>query len=105
MAVLMDTHQILGRWLALENGDALRRIRNTSRWLSIAAFVVFVAAILVGRFFQLPTITFVLAGTISGWLIAERNALDARLLQWPIFRQYIDWTRVREDFSAAGTRK
>ena len=46
----------------------------------------------------LPSPIFIAAvSAVSGWVIAERNALQLRVSQWPIFSEYIDWDRVRRD--------
>jgi hypothetical protein len=34
---------------------------------------------------------------VTGWVVAERNALQLRVSQWPIFSEYIDCARVRRD--------
>ena len=38
-----------------------------------------------------------IAAAVTGWVIAESNALRTRLAQWPIFKSYIDWKKVEED--------
>ena len=99
----MQRHEILTRWVAIESGNGIENVRKTSHFFSIAAFTVCVAVGLVYAFFDLPSLVFEFPGALIGWLIAERNALESRIAQWPTFRQYIDWTKVREDLRAQGT--
>jgi hypothetical protein len=75
--------------------------QRIGRYLSIAAIVVFVAAIVMGHFIAIPNWVSVGLGVVVGWLLAERNALETRTKQWPIFRRYIDWNRVQTDLHGA----
>src|SRR5688572_1652318 len=88
---------LLARWVALERGDGIERVRRTTRNLTLGAFAICIAVGFVSIYFELPPLVFVLPGAAIGWLIAERNALESRLAQWPVIRQYIDWSRVEKD--------
>jgi hypothetical protein len=97
---MVDPHtkQILGRWRALDEGCGLRRAALLARILWITGFLltVFGAYAVVAR---LNPIFIAVAALAVGWLIAERNALRQRLEQWPIFKTYLDWNRVRQDLN------
>jgi hypothetical protein len=47
--------------------------------------------------YRLSPIFVAAVSTVTGWVIAERNALQLRVSQWPIFSEYIDCDRVRRD--------
>ena len=93
----MTPKVLLCRWVALERGDGIKRIRRITRSLSIGAFAICIAVGLASVYLGLPPLVFVFPGAVIGWLIAERNALESRLAYWPILRQYIDWSRVEKD--------
>ena len=95
-----ETRQLLARWQALEGEDGLRRAALTARilWLVGLGLAMFVALAMTYRLHP----AFVAVGAaVMGWTIAERNALRTRLTQWPIFRQYVDWKRVKQDLADA----
>src|ERR1700760_4534499 len=92
------TRSVLTRLVSLEFGDGLRHAATVSR----ALFgVVLLTAVFAGFAiaYQLPSAVVGLAGVAVGYLIAERNALRSRIAQWPAFRSYIDWQRVRGDLN------
>jgi hypothetical protein len=94
----MQTHAgpLLKRLQSLEDGEGLRRAASLSRAL-------FVVGVLLSMFvgwaivFRLHPALIAVAALAVGFVIAERNALRTRISQWPIFRVYIDWQRVRDD--------
>jgi|ERR1044071_5884840 hypothetical protein len=93
-----ETKNLLVRWQSLEQGDGLRRAASSARlfWfvgLALFLFVVF------GILYRLHPVAVAVAAAVMGWVTAERNALRTRLVQWPIFKHYIDWKRVQEDLS------
>ena len=95
-----ETRQLLARWQALEGGDGLRRAALTARilWLVGLGLTIFVALAVAYRLHP----AFVAVGApVMGWTIAERNALRTRLTQWPIFKHYIGWSRVKQDLADA----
>lgn len=91
-----ETRQLLTRWQALETDGSLRQavLRARVLWiigLALCGVVVF------GVVYRLHPVVTSLAAAAMGWTIAESNALRARVGQWPIFKNYIDWKRVEED--------
>ena len=87
---------LLKRLHSLENDDGLRRARSLSRALFVVGMLL---SIFVGYAIVLGLHPVLIAGAaaIVGFVVAERNALRQRISQWPTFRSYIDWQRVRED--------
>jgi hypothetical protein len=87
---------LLQRLVSLEDGDGLRRATSLSRVLFGVGLLlsVFVGYAIV---YRLHPALIAVAALVIGFVIAERNALRSRISQWPIFRGYIDWQRVRED--------
>jgi hypothetical protein len=87
---------LLKRLRSLEEGDGIRRATSLSR-------ILFVIGLLLSMFvgyaivYRLHPALIAAAALVVGFVIAERNALRSRISQWPIFRGYIDWQRVRED--------
>jgi hypothetical protein len=96
----MHPNDILTRWLNLEEGTGLAKAKLATRYLSIASFIICVAIALMGAYLKLPWWVLVVPTAVVGWLIAERNALEMRIAQWPVYRQYIDWSRVRADLQS-----
>jgi hypothetical protein len=92
----IETKQLLARWQALEAGDGLLRAALIARvlWFVGLGLAVFVALAVAYKFH--PAFVAV-AAAVMGWTIAERNALRPRIAQWPIFRIYVDWDRVKRD--------
>jgi hypothetical protein len=93
-----NTRRILARWQALAEGSGLKRATWMSRILSVGGllltmFVIYAAAVGLN-----PGLT-AGAALVAGWVVAEGNALRTRQLQWPIFKAYLDWNRVRRDLS------
>ena len=89
-------NRLLKRLHSLEDGDGIRRATSLSR-------VLFVAGMLLSMFigyaivYRLHPVLIAAAAAVVGFVVAERNALRSRVSQWPVFRGYIDWQRVRED--------
>jgi hypothetical protein len=96
----MQPKDILTRWMNLEEGTGLAKAKLASRYLSIASFTICIAIALMGGYFELPWWVLVVPAVVVGWLIAERNALNTRVAQWPVYRKYIDWSRVRADLQS-----
>jgi phosphotransferase system glucose/maltose/N-acetylglucosamine-specific IIC component len=92
----IETKQLLARWQALEAGDGLRRAALIARvlWFVGLGLAVFVALAVA---YNLHPAFVAVAAAVMGWTIAERNALRTRIAQWPIFRNYVDWDRVKQD--------
>lgn len=83
--------------MTLRNGDGLSQAGRTSRALSLAALSLGIL-VACGLFSGVVPSWLLVAMSIPiGWLIAERNALDARSQQWQTVSQYIDWSRVEND--------
>ena len=87
---------LLKRLQSLEDGEGLRRAATLSRVLFVVGLLL---SIFVGWaiIFRLHPALIAAAAMAVGWVVAERNALRTRVSQWPIFRVYIDWARVRDD--------
>jgi hypothetical protein len=92
------SHRLLERLESLESGEGLRRAKLIGRVLFVVGLVL---AIFVGIAIALGLhpVFIALPALAVGWIIAERNAIRLRTAQWPIFRDYIDWKRVREDLN------
>jgi hypothetical protein len=95
-----DTKQLLARWQALEGEDGLRRATLTARilWLVGLGLAVFVALAVA---YELHPAFVAIGAAVMGWTIAERNALRTRIAQWPTFKRYVDWNRVKQDLADA----
>jgi hypothetical protein len=90
------SRNMLLRLLALEDEGGLRRAKTVVRvlgfvGLALSIFIVF------GIVYKLHPIAIAVGAAVMGWVIAERNALRTRLVQWPAIRRYVDWKRVEED--------
>ena len=90
------TRQLLDRWERLRSGTGLARATSASRALWLIGLALFFVVVL-GLYYRLPPAALVAASAVMGWVIAERNALKARLAQWATISSYIDWERVRND--------
>lgn len=94
----MDTYrkQLLRRWRSLQDGSGLVRAAKLARLLWVAGLLL---ALLVACAvtYRLNPILIAAISAVTGWVVAERNALRLRISQWPIFSEYIDWDRVRQD--------
>lgn len=88
--------RLLQRWQALRDGNALKRAASMARtlWVIGLLLALFAAYAIVARLS--PVISAAAAG-VCGWVIAESNALRTRIAQWPIFKEYVDWSRVQKD--------
>jgi hypothetical protein len=93
----MDAKFILTRWLAIEDADGLDAARQKARNLFYAILAVLLIAVIGALRYGNASVGFVLLGVLAGWLGAEASALNARIRDLPIYRQYIDWPRVRQD--------
>jgi len=89
---------LLSRWQFLESGDGLKRAGSMARVLWIAGLLLCIVVVF-GICYGLHPAVVAIAAVAMGWVIAERNAVRARLSQWPILRQYIDWKRVQDDLT------
>jgi hypothetical protein len=96
----IETKRLLTRWQAIERGDGLRRAASTARalWLVGLVLLMFVVLAVV---YRLPSAFVAVAAAVMGWTIAERSALRSRIDQWPVFRSYVDWERVKHDLGDA----
>src|SRR5277367_6610123 len=85
---------LLLRWHSLEKEDGLRRAKTVVRvlWFVGLALFLFIGF---GIVYKLDPIA--VASAVMGWVIAERDALRTRLVQWPAIRRYVDWKLVEED--------
>ena len=88
--------QLLKRWESLQDGTGLVRSAKLARLLSASGFLL-VLLVTCTVAYRLSPIFVAAASAVTGWVIAERNALQLRVSQWPIFSEYIDWDRVRRD--------
>src|SRR5262245_53625905 len=96
----MERSEFLSRWSALESGSGLGEARAVSKRLSLSSLAICAFTAIAGLYFSPFSLVFVIPGIMIGYLIAERNALDSRAKQWAIFREYIDWPKVRQDLQA-----
>jgi hypothetical protein len=90
------SRNMLLRLLSLEEEDGLRRAKTVVRVLWFVGLALFIF-IVIGIVDKLPSIAIAVAAAVMGWVIAERNALRIRLVQWPAIRRYVDWKLVEED--------
>ena len=88
--------QLLKRWESLQDGTELARSAKLARLLSASSFLL-VLLVTCAVAYRLSPIFVSAVSAVTGWVIAERNALQLRVSQWPIFSEYIDWDRVRRD--------
>ncbi|HEV7925721.1 MAG TPA: hypothetical protein VGR14_10210 [Verrucomicrobiae bacterium] len=90
------SRNLLLRWHSLEKEDGLRRAKAAVLVLGFAglALSIFIVFAIV---YKLHPIAIAVAAAVMGWVVAERNALRTRLVQWPAIRRYVDWKRVEED--------
>ena len=103
--------QLLKRGESLQDGTGLVRSAKLARLLSASGFLLVLLVTRVACYsccftcavvYRLSPIFVAAVSAVTGWVIAERNALQLRVSQWPIFSEYIDWDRVRRD-SGDGT--
>jgi hypothetical protein len=94
----MDDHtkSILTRWQTLEGGEGLKKVRFYSYVLWLVGLLSCIFTV-VGVAIGINPIATAISAAITGWIVAETNALRNRISQWPIFQRYIDWKRVHED--------
>ncbi|HZZ29728.1 MAG TPA: hypothetical protein VFE46_17160 [Pirellulales bacterium] len=65
--------------------------------------LVFCIIVVFGVIYRFHPAIIAIAAAAMGWLVAECNALRSRMLQWPIFKQYIDWQHVHKDIGDSGS--
>ena len=99
-----EARSLLVRWQSLERGDGLKRAQSVVQYLTAAGFVLWLVVV-VGLYFRFHPAAIAAFAAVTGWVIAERNALRIRLAQWPVFSRYVDWRRVQEDLDDAGQRR
>lgn len=91
-----ETEQILRRWQTLEKGGGVKQAHSMARLLWFVGLLLFLFVVF-GVFYQLHPALIAAAAALMGWVVAETNALRKRIMQWPIFKNYIDWKRVHVD--------
>ncbi|MEI8288307.1 MAG: hypothetical protein WCH99_02450 [Verrucomicrobiota bacterium] len=91
-----ETKRLLTRWQSLEKDGGLQRAASMARMLWIVGLVLFLIVVF-GVIYGLHPALIAAVAAVLGWVIAERNALQTRAAQWPIFKSYIDWKRVQDD--------
>ena len=96
MKMESGTKALLTRLKSLEDGEGLKKAYSFCRILQ-AGVIVLGLLIFVSLYFGLPVLIIIFGALSAGWLIAERNALETRLKQWPEMKQYIDWEKVNRD--------
>ncbi len=96
-----ETKELLSRWYSLESGDGLHKARTMARALQAIGFLLAVA-IALGISYKVHPGVIAAMAAVTGWVLAERNALVSRATQWPVFRAYVDWERVRKDLGGKG---
>jgi hypothetical protein len=99
----MEVRQTLARWMALRGDDGIDRARRVATYVSVAATVVTLGVILCALLVDVPPILLVVPAAAAGYLMAERNALQNRLAQWPALREYLDWSKIERDSVADQT--
>ena len=100
MPIDAATKEVLARWRSLNAEGGLQRVVSVERalWVGGLLLSVFVAFAI---FYKLHPVIIAGGSAVAGWVVAERNALRSRLLQWPIFKSYLDWKRVEADLRDA----
>jgi hypothetical protein len=93
-----ETKQLLTRWQSLQNEAAFKRASNVARSLWFVGFALFIFVVY-GVVYSLHPALVAIGAAAMGWVTAERNALQTRIYQWPIVRNYIDWQRVENDLT------
>lgn len=93
------THQLLKRWELLRSGAGLARATSVARGLWFLGLALFLLVVF-GIYYKFSPVALVVASLATGWVVAERNALESRISQWPTFARYIDWQRVDADLSS-----
>jgi hypothetical protein len=100
MPVDAQTRRLLLRWQALTKPEELQRAKSTvlRLWmLGLIIFLIVLAAIVKG----LSPLVVAFGGIAVGWLMAEANALRARVAYWGTFQRYLDWDRIQQDLKDA----
>jgi hypothetical protein len=90
------TKDLLLRWRSLESSESPKAIASRCRLLWFAGLTCCLVVVF-GVMYGLHPAAIAAVAALGGWLVAEANALRSRLSQWPIFKQYINWQRVRSD--------
>jgi len=94
----IEAKTLLLRWKALDQEEGLRRAISTARLLWFIGLVLCMVVV-AGIVYKLHPAAVAVAAAVMGWVVAERNALQTRVVHWPILKRYIDWKRVQEDLS------
>ncbi len=96
----MDTERkrLLNRWNALHDSAGLRRAGAFARVLWLIG-VILLLVVVFGLYYRFPTAVVAGVAAVMGWVIAESNALRARISQWPVVQTYIKWDRVSDDLA------
>ena len=100
----MPPSTILNKWIAIERGNGIERAKRVIRYLSFGAIALCILVGIAGALWGVSILAVALPSALAGWLIAERNALQQRIGQWPVVRQFIDWPRVEEDLRTGKDR-
>ena len=74
----------------------MQRAQKMTRGLAVVGFGLCLVVVL-GLIYHLHPAIIAIAALLDGWVLAERNALQYRIAQWPHLSRYIDWSRVEED--------
>ena len=90
------TKRLLSRWQSLRTEVGLKRAASVARWLWLVGLIL-ALVVAFGLYYELPPLAVAAAAAAMGWVIAERNALNLRISQWPVVASYIDWGRVTDD--------
>jgi hypothetical protein len=93
-----NTNQILTRWQSLAEGPGMKRVTLLYRILSIIGLLSTVFFIYASAIHLSYNVT-AAAALLTGWIVAEGNALRTRIAQWPTFKAYLDWNRIRQDLN------
>jgi hypothetical protein len=70
--------------------------------LSVMAFACAAIAVFLSTLSGVWPILLFVPGVAMGWMLAERNALQSRIGQWPALSEYLDWTKIERDFGQDG---
>jgi len=85
----IETKKLLTRWQSLEKDGGLQRAVSVARALGVFGLVLFMFVVF-AVVCRLHPALIAATAAVMGWVIAERNALQIRAAQLPIFKSYID---------------
>jgi hypothetical protein len=94
----MAPKAVLERWIALRGEEGIERARRTVTYLSVVAFGLTLVVALCATLTDWPAWALLLPAAAVGWLVAERNALQSRVEQWPALSEYLDWRMIQRDW-------